>query len=518
MRRVGVWAPVVVAVLVVVVLFVPDDEDDVGVAGGTGRDTDQLDGDSTTDDTPTDDGRTDDGRADDSDIGSFTVGDCPVDPGPTDLTVTCGTFVVPARRDAPAAGTFELAVAVLQARDPSGPADPVLYLTGGPGAPAIAELPAWTTDDLLDTRDVILLDQRGTGASRPSLSCPEEDDTDDFVAAHEACRDRIEAAGIDLASLRTAETAADVAELRVALGYDSWNLWGSSYGTRVALTVLRDAPAGIRSVVLEGVYPHQVDAYADTASGDRAAIEHLFDTCAVDVACPASDVSLAAFLATVDDFEDAPVTLDDGLTYDGTDLIDAVLAGLSDSSTIAAVPDFIAEVVAGGTSSLDDVVDRLGRTRSDAVDEDSTPVFYVIECAEELALSPLADIDPDDAWDVLDIDADDTIGFHSGFTVAQMVGLCAVWDTGAAPAIEDAAVTSDVPALLLAGTFDRQTPPFWAAEAARRLSNGTLIELPHLGHDTIDIDPCTRGVFESFIDDPTVPVDASCAVGLAPAY
>src|SRR5206468_1836815 len=123
---------------------------------------------------------------------------------------------------------------------------------------------------LRDGRSVIIIDQRGTGRSLPSLACPEfsqaqlaalgEDGgaastADALVRGARACHDRLVREGIDLHAYSTTENAADVADLRRALGIHEWNLVGNSYGSRLALTVLRDHPQGVRALGLSGVYP-----------------------------------------------------------------------------------------------------------------------------------------------------------------------------------------------------------------------------------------------------------------------
>ncbi|MEX2619066.1 MAG: alpha/beta hydrolase [Egibacteraceae bacterium] len=458
--------------------------------------------------------------------GTWTESACPVDPGDTDVAVTCGYLSVPADRADradpddradradradPDGATIDLAVAVLHALE-EGHADAVLYLTGGPGGSGLAELEAWTTDGLLAGRDVVLLDQRGTGWSRPSLGCPELAEADDDFKALRSCRDRLAGAGVDLDVYRTAEIAADVADLRAALGYDEWNLWGSSYGTRVALAVLRDHPQGIRSVVLEGAYPPQVDAYADTVAAGVAAVEGLMDACAADATCDGAYSELyATFVDAVVHLDQDPVVLDDDTELDGLGFAEAVVAGLGQSAAVGLMPAWIAAIADGGTEPLEALVERRGRTRDGS---DSDGLFYLVECAEEIAHSRLAEVDAEDVADVLEVDLDDVVAASQSAIVASTVDACALW----APPPVDAAVrrpvTSDVPALVISGALDPQTPPWWAEQAAAGLRNGHLLIAPGMGHDVIDAHVCPRGIFEAFIDDPTAPVDTACLAAM----
>src|SRR5919112_6091912 len=241
-----------------------------------------------------------------SDGASYNAASCPnpivegvpqIDLGPD---FECGYLTVPENRAEPTGRTIQIPVARAKATSPNPQPDPLVYLTGGPGgtglAAAVLRVQAgWNAD-----RDVIFIDQRGTLKAQPLLACPEIDaflqagvslapTSEEFAtqsaAATQACHDRLVAAGWDLSAYNTTENAADVADLRVGLGIPEWNLYGVSYGTELALQILRDHPEGIRSVVLDSVVPPQLNLldgfWPNAAAGFRA----LFDACAADAAC-----------------------------------------------------------------------------------------------------------------------------------------------------------------------------------------------------------------------------------------
>ena len=174
-------------------------------------------------------------------------------------------------------------------------------------------------------RDVIFVDQRGTLHADPLLACPEvdqfENDTVDLpmaaastttldTAAYQACRDRLAATGVDLASYNTTENAADIADLRVAMGIDSWNVYGVSYGTRLALSLLRDHPEGIKSMVLDSVSP-PVNNIVDTWwSAPASSFKAIFAACEAQPACAAAYPNLAAdFTDTVNRLNTTPLVV-----------------------------------------------------------------------------------------------------------------------------------------------------------------------------------------------------------------
>jgi len=223
---------------------------------------------------------------------------CPEDwQVPDNDNIDCGYLTVPENRNDPEHGTIQLAVVILRSHNASPEPDPIVYLEGGPGGSAISGLDLWLESPLRDDRDLILLDQRGTGFSEPSLLCVLPDNEaavldeqqintlrDDFDKNNEYCNQQLQGRGVHLASYNTNENAADVADLRSALNIQTWNLYGISYGTRVALEVMRDHPQGIRSVILDGVYPADVDVSQQPLIIYQA-FTNLFDACRKDLAC-----------------------------------------------------------------------------------------------------------------------------------------------------------------------------------------------------------------------------------------
>jgi pimeloyl-ACP methyl ester carboxylesterase len=203
---------------------------------------------------------------------TFETGACPDKPEPIPAlkSARCGVLVVPENRGKPDGRMIRLPVAILPSLSEPPAADPLVYMEGGPGGAALP-----TTQLLLDAglnraRDVIVMGQRGTRYAEPALMCPEIDQFhtrlaalpyDDAatgqlsVEAARACRARLAGAGIELSAYNTTESAADFADLRVALNIAAWNVYGVSYGTDLALTYMREHPQGIRSVTIDSVVP-----------------------------------------------------------------------------------------------------------------------------------------------------------------------------------------------------------------------------------------------------------------------
>ena len=198
-------------------------------------------------------------------IPRFIAAPCPFIPAADQTegsTVDCGSVAVPENRARPNGRWIQLAVAVFRAPEsPTRP--PLIFLGGGPGSFVLADFGPRVSGslarDLTAGRDFVMFDQRGVGFSQPALDCQELRDLryraieshptraqedDDEVEAAFACRDRLLASGIELAAYNTAASAADVNDIRRAFGYRQMDVWGLSYGTRLALAVEREFPAG----------------------------------------------------------------------------------------------------------------------------------------------------------------------------------------------------------------------------------------------------------------------------------
>ena len=223
---------------------------------------------------------------------------------PVDPRVECGVLTVPVDRDHPKRGDVTLPVATIRSAAPDPLPDPIIFFVGGPGGPGRVIARRIMDLNLGGRRDVILFDQRGTGQSTPSLDCPEQvevvwqtfgaaqdpqAEADGFREALATCRKRLASSGVDLDAYDTPTTTDDAADLRTALGINRWNLWGGSYGTEVALEMLRRHPEGVRSAVIDSVVPtdEPADASEHLKVAERA-LAKLFTGCASDPKCSAA--------------------------------------------------------------------------------------------------------------------------------------------------------------------------------------------------------------------------------------
>lgn len=499
----------------------------LGNAGGNSQD-DQGYYDEEADDTGGDEGYVDEstpvGTANGV-VGVFEAAECEYEDD-YGVDLECGYVSVPENYDDLGGATVELAVTII--RSPGGARydDPVVYLAGGPGGSATDDVESWLEQPFLADRDLILFDQRGTGWSLPSLNCVEVENAngDEETDATQACYNRLVDEGVALSQYNSAASAADLEVLRQALGYDEWNLLGVSYGTRLALTAMRDYPQGIRSVILDSVYPPEVDAYEEEPLNGVRAFEALLDDCAADAACnnafPNLDQTLYGLL---DDLDANPVefTVVDPWTdeevevsLDGVELAAQLFQSFYDTATIPWIPyalDQMAQgnyeeawiLLLGGEETQDYNGFVLPRQGEDEDLTDSEGQFYSVECYEEIPFNSVAE-----AAD-LAAESDSPLIPYLMPDTNSVFAMCDIWDVGAAPAIEDRPVQSDIPALVLAGGYDPVTPPAWAHSAASHLPNSFYFELPGVGHGVVDTE-CGQGMIADFLNDPWSEPDSRC--------
>ena len=298
-------------------------------------------------------------------------------------TVACGTISVPENHADPEGRRIDLAFMIFRSRSLSPAPDAVVHLHGGPGVGIVARTSTTTTlfEHLRARRDVVAFDQRGVDASASATSrCfgTLASDPEALVQATQgigdrvaltreltrACLDEIAASGADITMINTFQNAQDVRAVMHTLGYPVYNIYGISYGTKLGQEVMRSAPEGLRSVVLDSVAPVQVPIYDTLALPHAEAIQGIFDACSADALCDAAYPNLRdRFWALYARLEVEPMaTPDEPITaetlfgfVDARNNWHAQLQGLT-----GYIPQVVAELEAGETTTfLAAVSDRL---------------------------------------------------------------------------------------------------------------------------------------------------------------
>ncbi len=459
----------------------------------------------------------------------FEVGDCrfSIPPG---YDVDCGDLIVPENRYKADSRTIRVHVAIFRSNNPNAAPDPVVHLSGGPGSPSL-DL-SWyyfneNFQEFLTQRDFIIFDPRGVGYSEPVLNCWERDEESPEmmeaglgsetaytleVDSFARCRDNLIAQGFDLEAYNSAALAADVIDLKTVLGYDKINLYAVSYGTRLALTILRDHPEEIRSVILDSVYPPQANLYTGLAPNAERAFNALFDACAADPNCNAAYPDLRnTFYTLVDQLNANPVMVpvpdpETGETRQvkltGGILIDVLFLGLYNDEVLVTMPGFIFDVRDGNYAYL---AERLQLYFGHS---NGRGMGLSVQCNEEIPFSTYDD------FLAIAAGAQPQIGEFFALNNRALYTVCESWSPDPPNPIENQPVTSDVPVMILAGHFDPITPPEWGQMAAQTLPNSTYFEFPHAGHWVLRAGSCGMELSLAFLNDPSKPPDSPCVAAL----
>jgi pimeloyl-ACP methyl ester carboxylesterase len=446
---------------------------------------------------------------------------------PLGSDIECGWVIVPEDHAKPEGKTIKLAVARFKSNADKPEPDPIIYLEGGPGGSALKSYINqfdFFFGPLLDKRDMILFDQRGTGYSEPSLACPEYTKAvfdmlpQDLKAAESealankallACRDRLAKEGVNLDAYNSAQNAADIEAVRQALGYDQVNLYGISYGTRLALTALRDAPAKVRSVVIDSVYTPQVDLYSQIPVNGERAFEAMFAACEAEPSCAWNYPDLRqAFFDLKAKLDKEPVTftvtMNSGekhqMLMNGDSLMGLVFQSLYATSIIPMLPRLIYDLRDGNT----DLAAGLQGEFLSQYDKVNVGMQHAVQCKEELPFVTQTDIEK-----ALQQHAD-----YAALGSRGIIELCTAWNLSPADAKENQPVSSDVPTLVVSGEFDPVTPPGWAEEAARTLSRSFYFNVPRAGHGPTITEDCPRSILLEFLGNPTQQPNTTCLAAL----
>ncbi len=317
---------------------------------------------------------------------AVTAAPCPGPLAPDEVeghTVVCGTVNLPENHDNPDGRRIDLTFMILKSRSLAPAPDPVVYLHGGPGS-GVVRNPVLITrflGEIRARRHIVAFDQRGVGSSAgPDSRCyatvadpgtleQAVTGTGDLAAlgrqSIRACLAEIAANGADISTVNTLQNAQDVRALMQALGFPSYNIFGTSYGTKLAQEVMRSAPDGLRAVILDSVWPVQVAMYDLMGLPIAENIRSLFDQCAADPACAAAYPNLEArFWALWTKLEAAPLPTAQG-PLSGRSL-SLLLVGRNNYSPIGQkitgyLPRMIAELEEGNTRTWEEIAaGRLG--------------------------------------------------------------------------------------------------------------------------------------------------------------
>jgi len=420
------------------------------------------------------------------------------------MAAQCGFVEVPENRDASAAAQgrkIRIAFAILSANTLTPAPDPLFMLAGGPGQAAtyIAPLAAQFTG-VRRNRDIVLIDQRGTGRSAP-LECAAFAPPDSPEAALELdplprakeCVKELTGRGVDPAQYTTANWIADIDAVRAALGYERVNLWGGSYGTRAALEYARRYPQRVRSMVLDGVAPPSMKIALDVWPTRDSAISSAFAACMQSPGCREHHADFKTTIAAIDERLSGgqDVALADPRTGETRNVhmtLDHVAAMFQSLVYLPEFASLLPEAARRASEGDFAPLYAAAAAMTSGISEQiNAALYYSVTCAEDVPR-----ITPEER--------ERKLGNLLARDIAERgLAVCDAWPRGTAPVDATTPLSSDVPTLLLSGGLDPVTPPAYGDEVSKTLRNSRHVVAAGYGHN-VSPHACAPRLIADFIE------------------
>jgi pimeloyl-ACP methyl ester carboxylesterase len=419
----------------------------------------------------------------------------------------CTRFDVPENWDEPAGRHIALRVAIVRSSAVRSEPDPVVFLDGGPGGAASEDYPAIAPAlaPLRQRRDILLIDQRGTGGSN-ALSCSTDGGVDQPPAPMAQPPDpsaRVRLLQRCLAAVRahaapehytTSDAIRDLEAFRLALGAPRLNLVGVSYGTRVAQQYAARYPGAVRSVVLDSVVPNTLALGNDHARNLERVLRSLFARCSAEQQCKRAFGDPYATLYRLRDrlrAQPQSLTLRDPSDYQplqlqlsAADLSAIVRINAYNPITAALLPLTLDQADHGNYAPL---VSQKKWISDDLGSELTGGMELSVVCSED---ADLLRARPEDASTLLGNDQ-----------ITNILSACSVWPRGSRPPDFHQPLVAATPVLILAGQYDPVTPPSYATELLRTLTDARVLLAPGQGHAVIG-SGCMPRLVREFVDNP----------------
>jgi len=430
-------------------------------------------------------------------LAALALQPCTVD----DLAARCGTLRVPENRAVRGGRTIDLNIAVVPAKTRR--PDAIFVLAGGPGV-AATNLAGFASESFAGSgRDIVLVDIRGAGRSN-GLRCELPHFTDMLPPRYiTSCRDELSKRA-DLTQYTTARVVEDLEEARRALGYAKVDLYGTSYGTRVAIEYMRRHPARVRAAILDGVVPPSFALPSTFAREAQRSLERVFELCLADEACraayPDSRADYHAVLAAVEHGID--ITVEEKTVRVERGLFGEILRNFLYSPAVyRQLPRALHLAARGDWSAFAGMAQRYMR----GIRTVDLGLFLSVTCAEDIPRLDAAAARREAAGT-----------FLGTYRIDQQVEACRIWPRGAADPSLSRPLAVRVPTLIISGELDPATPARFGDELARTLPRSLHIVIPYGSHSG-ETGGCQEKVFAELMREGSAAhLDRACFDALKP--
>lgn len=422
----------------------------------------------------------------------------------------CGSITVPENRTQPNGRNLDIHFALLEATTNARTEDPVFFIAGGPGQATISSftnaLPLF--DDVRTQRDIVLVDQRGTGLSN-RLGCPQVENNTNYTIEDEESRQLIQQCAEllsqrnDLTQYTTDIAMQDLDAVREHLGYEQINLYGVSYGTRAAQVYMNMYPERVRTAVLDAVVSPELILFLQAPRDGQEALDRLFERCRLLVACRETFPDLAQQYQTLLEQVAQPriVQLTHPISGEQIDVRISRETLSQQIYNILYVPDLasILPLLINNAVETGDVTPIVSQALLAPQGTQLTiGLLYSVACTEDAPLIDMENAEQLQQGTLFNLMAED------------FSEVCANWPSKPMNPIIRQPVTADTPVLLLSGSADPITPPRYADQVAATLPNSLHIVAQDFGHGLINIQCIPDLMAQFFAEASTAALQTSC--------
>ncbi|OEJ99913.1 alpha/beta fold hydrolase [Roseivirga misakiensis] len=436
---------------------------------------------------------------------------------------TFGYLEVLENRDKPDGNTIKLPVYIFKSRSKNPKSDPILYTVGGPGYTSMRASQYMSYYKYLDDRDLILFEQRGTQYAQPSLDCPEwskaiylsnlpnadATKTDSlFQNAAKACSDRLRNTGIDLNSYRTNHIAADINDLMNVLEIESYNLLTMSYSTKIGQVLIRDYPNKIRSVVMDSPLPLEVNYDEESVYNLLESTTKLLTDCENDENCNSTFPNIKSrFFKYLEEKTTNPLRVEienpkngkiETFYLKGEDLISVF--SIANTGDVPNIPFEINKLLNNDLTSVKEQLSYLFQKPGGGI---GMGMRLSVWCAEET---------PFNAQERIAVETNKYAAVKGLSPAVFDKEVCEVWGVKKVSEIENMAVKSNIPVLLISGEYDESTPVKWAESMTHNLTNSYHMIFKGWKHSPTTNwgNPCAMQAANDFFNNPTEQPKPGC--------
>lgn len=436
---------------------------------------------------------------------------------------TFGYLEVLENRNKPNGKKIKLPVYIFKSRSKNPSPDPVIYTVGGPGYTSMRASQYMKYYKYLDDRDFILFEQRGTQYAKPSLDCPEWakaiyesnlqnfDTTKNdslFEKAAKDCNEKLRKGGIDLNSYTTTQIAADINDLVNVLGIDGYNLLTMSYSTKIGQVLIRDYPKKIRSVVMDSPLPLEVNYDEESVNNLLESVDKLLTDCETDTDCNNAFPNIKKrFYKYLEEKSTNPLVVEvenpkneklETFYLKGKDLINVFTS--ASTGSVPNIPFEINKILKNDLSSVKTQLQYLFEEPGGGI---GNGMRLSVWCAEE---------NPFNSQEKIAIEAKKYPEVKGLSPAVFDNEVCEIWSVKKVSEIENKAVRSDIPVLLISGEYDNETPVKWAESMANNLTNSYNLIFKGWKHGptTYWSNPCAMQAANDFFNNPTIKPNPEC--------